>query len=176
MNKTKHNTFKDLTKDFYYVDSDITEKNFPWPKTVSTENYKIINMGKSYSSQEALVRMQTEGCRPATIHELIVVSHENPELFPDGKWSSLVAFDTDFIDSDGRHRVPYVDRSSDGDRGFSLGVFEDDWGGVDCLLAFFDKNTIELYSGEKVIVDVVSLILRIEKIEAWIQGVKDQLL
>lgn len=173
MNKTKHNTFKDLTKDFYYVNSDIIEKNFPWPKTVSTENYKIINMGKSYSSQEALVRMQTEGCRPATIHELILVATEHPDLFLDGKWSSLVTFGTDFIDSVGGHRVPYVYRYSDGGRKFDLGFFGRDWGGGYCLLCFCDSQPSESLVPKK---DVVPLIFRIEKIEAWIQGVKDQLL
>lgn len=137
--------FKQLTKEFFYVNSNINEKNFPWPKEVSTEGYKVIPMNKSYSSQEALDSIKAEGCRPATIHELIVVANEHPELFPDGKWSSLVAFGTEFIDSDGDHRVPLVYRLSDGDRKFYLVHFEDVWGSGRCLLAFQEMNIIKLY-------------------------------
>lgn len=136
--------FKQLTKEFFYVNSNINEKNFPWPKEVSTEGYKVITMNKAYSSQEALDRIKAEGCRPATIHELIVVVTEHPEIFPDTGWSSLlVAFGTVFIDSDGNHRVPFVRRFSDGDRGFDLDFFEDGWGSGFCLLCLCDHKNSE---------------------------------
>ncbi len=159
---TKQKTFKQLTKGFYYVNENIHEKNFPWPKNVSIEGYKIINMGKSYSSQEALDRMKSEGCRPATIHELAVVIHEHPELFPDGKWSSLVAFGTDFIDSVGLHRVPYVFRYSDGDWGFDLGYFESAWVVGPCLLCFCDNKPSETLALED---DVDALTLAIQTVK-----------
>lgn len=160
------NTFKQLTKGYYYVNSDITEANFPWPKKVTTEGYKIINMGKSYSSQEALDRMKADGCRPATIHELITIAHEHPELFPEGKWSSLVAFGTDFTDSDGRHRVPRVRRLSDGDWEFFLGVFEYDWDGDDCLICFCDNQPSDTLAPET---DVVPLTLTDETAIAYLK-------
>lgn len=155
-------SFKGLTKRYFYVNSDITEKNFPWPKTIRTEGYKIINMGRSYSSLEALDRMKSENCRPATIHELAVIAHEHPELFPDGTWSSLVAFGTDFIDSVGRHGVPLVDRHSDGGRGFGLGLFSEAWGGGFCLLCFCDKQPSDTQTTKN---DIDALTLAIQTVK-----------
>lgn len=38
--------------------------------------------------------------------------------------------------SDGNHRVPNVNRNSDGDFKFNLGNFENDWDSDNCLLCF----------------------------------------
>lgn len=38
--------------------------------------------------------------------------------------------------SDGNHRVPNVNRNSDGDWKFNLGYFENDWNDDNCLLCF----------------------------------------
>lgn len=38
--------------------------------------------------------------------------------------------------SDGNHRVPNVNRNSDGDWKFNLGNFENDWNDDNCLLCF----------------------------------------
>ena len=42
-------------------------------------------------------------------------------------------------DSDGNHRVPNVNRNSDGDWNFNLGNFENDWNDDNCLLCFYNS-------------------------------------
>lgn len=42
------------------------------------------------------------------------------------------------VHSDGNHRVPNVNRNSDGDRKFNLGNFENDWDSDNCLICFCD--------------------------------------
>lgn len=39
-------------------------------------------------------------------------------------------------DGDGNHRVPNVNRNSDGDWNFNLGNFENDWNDDNCLICF----------------------------------------
>lgn len=43
-------------------------------------------------------------------------------------------------DSDGNHRVPNVNRDSDGDWNFNLGNFENDWNDDRCLFCFRDTS------------------------------------
>jgi hypothetical protein len=46
---------------------------------------------------------------------------------------------------DGNHRVPNVNRNSDGDFKFNLGNFENDWNDDNCLLCFCDSNDFSHY-------------------------------
>lgn len=153
----KIKTFKELTKDFYYVNQNINDNQFPWPKDVDITGYKVIKMEKSFSSQEAMERIQEEGCRPATIQELILVVHAHPELFPDGQRTSLIAFGTEYLDSDGHRRVPLVRRFSGGDREFDLGFFELGWGGDYCLLCFCDSKSFKPKKLKKADLDSLTL-------------------
>jgi hypothetical protein len=41
-------------------------------------------------------------------------------------------------DADGNHRVPNVNRNSDGDYKFNLGYFENDWNDDNVLVLFCD--------------------------------------
>ncbi len=127
-------------KKYYYVNSDITVENFPVPEKFETENWKIIKMEKSFSSEEALARIKSEGCRPANIYELAAFTAANPEQFPKGVWTGMIAFGTIFTDSDGYHRVPRVSARGGGDFGFRLGFFEGGWGSDYCLLCFCDPS------------------------------------
>lgn len=136
-------TLKSLieNKKWYYVNSAITDANFPAPTTVQSENWKLINMEKSFSSQEALERIKAEGCRPANIHELALFADLHPEQFPEGNWMSVIAFGSSWTDSGGNHRVPGVFAFDDGDFGFGLGDFEGSWGDEYCLLCFCDQSS-----------------------------------
>lgn len=51
--------------------------------------------------------------------------------------------------SDGNHRVPNVNRNSDGDWKFNLGYFENDWNDDNCLLCFCNSffSPINLFIG-----------------------------
>lgn len=47
--------------------------------------------------------------------------------------------------SDGNHRVPNVNRNSDGDWNFNLGNFENDWDSDNCLVCFCDSFDFSHY-------------------------------
>ena len=47
--------------------------------------------------------------------------------------------------SDGNHRVPNVNRNSDGDWKFNLGNFENDWNADNCLVCFCDSFDFSRY-------------------------------
>jgi hypothetical protein len=125
---------------FYYIHSDINSKNFPVPDVIETENPVIIKMEKDFTSQEALDEIKKRGCRPANIYELLLYVENHPEGFQRGKYIGVAAFGSYFIDSDGRHRVPFVDRDSDGGWEFFLGNFEGAWRADFCLVCFCDKT------------------------------------
>lgn len=141
--KTANETFKDLTKGYSYVNPDVTEANFPIPKEVSIEGHRIISMEKPFSSEEAMERMKSEGCRPATIWELSLLRQEHPELWPMGQWSSFVAFGSAWKGADGHLRVPDVGAFAGGDFEFCLDVWGGDWGSGFCLVCFCDPQPLE---------------------------------
>ena len=47
--------------------------------------------------------------------------------------------------ADGNHRVPNVNRNSDGDFNFNLGNFENDWDDDNCLLCYCNSNDFSRY-------------------------------
>ena len=139
MKKTKIKSIEELTKKgYYYVNSNITSANFPFPETVETEGWKIIPLEKHASSEECLKIIKDAGCRPANIYELALLRERNPEAFATGKYH--VAFGSEWQDADGHRRVPCVDAFTDGDFEFDLGDFGVDWGSGVVLVCFCDKQ------------------------------------
>lgn len=128
-------------KTWYYKNSYITSANFPVPEIIETENPQIVKMDSSFSSEKALKIIKEKGLRPANIYELAIFANEHPEAFPDGKWTSVLAFGSDYTDSLGDHWVPYVYARDDGDFRFFLGFFGLGWGSDHCLLCFCDKSS-----------------------------------
>jgi len=126
-------------KKWYHIYKNITEANFPRPKKIETKNPQIIKLEKTMTSQECLDLIKSKGCRPANIWELLeyVNTHELE------KDSCLIAFGSQWVDSDGYYRVPDVRRFSDGDFRFDLGNFENDWDDDPCLLVFCDSKPSE---------------------------------
>lgn len=125
-------------KEWYYINKDITEANFPKLDTIRTKNWKLIKMSKSFSSQEALNEIKRQGCTPANAWELATWAKKHRESeMSKGVWSVVLAFgQTPLVD--GCHGVPGVLRCSVGDFEFDLGLFEDDWFDGFVLLAFCD--------------------------------------
>lgn len=122
-------------KEWYYVNSNITSKNFPKPKVIETEGARIIKMKGYFTSQQALDEIKRQGCRPANAWELALFDREKIEK---GSW--LIAVGQLWRDSNGYHRVPHVLAFSDGGFSFGLGFFVPDWDSLLCLLAFCDKT------------------------------------
>ncbi len=155
---------------WYYTNNDLTTEHFPIPDKIETDAYKLIKMRTSFSSQEALDKIKRQGCRPANAYELALWANEHRETdMPKGTWSSVIAFGQIWKDSDGFHRVPFVDAHSDGDFGFGLGRFEGDWLDDRCLLAFCDPELGTLDTSVK---PLESLTLRIEKLEETLKNIK----
>lgn len=125
------------SKKWYYVNSNITSENFPKPKTIRTEGAELVKLEKYTSSEDCLELIKSKGLRPANIYELMAYV-ANTDIEPS---TFLVAFGSDYTDSDGLHRVPRVYRYSGGDWGFSLGRFESDWGSGFVLLCFCDQTS-----------------------------------
>lgn len=122
-------------KKWYYVNRDITEANFPVPKTIQTEGTKLITFKKPFSSEEALAEIRRQGYRPANIYELLEYINDN-EI---EKGTYIIAFGSEFRDSDGDHRVPRVDAHSAGDFEFFLGLFGPGWHSGSVVLCFCDE-------------------------------------
>lgn len=133
-------TLEQLIKksDYYYVNSNLTSKNFPKPDIIETTGAKIIKMSKSVSSQEILNEIKRQGCRPANAWELAEWASKHRKEMDKGTY--MVAFGQMCLDSDGDHGVPGVNAYSDGGFGFDLGYFEFDWSGGGAFLCFCDKN------------------------------------
>lgn len=125
---------------FSYVDPHITAKNFPPPDKIQTKNWRIIRMGKTFSSEEALAYLKVQGCRPANLYELLALKNECvKELKP---YERLLTFGRAPKIS-GSHRVPCVCADSGGDFGLDLAYFELGWSGADCLLSFCGSKSSE---------------------------------
>lgn len=176
MKKSKYNLEKIISeKDWYYKNSNITSANFPVPEIIETKNPQIIKIKKYTSSEDCLALIKSKGFRPANIYELAIFANECLEQFPDNTVSSFIAFGTKYIDSDGRHRVPYVYRYSDGDWGFNLGCFEFGWDSGHCLLCFCDQtlNPQTLNAPESF--DSLTLESRVARLEKIVAGVAELL-
>lgn len=122
---------------WYYVNSEITDKNFP-TTTTRTENWKLIRMTKSFSSQEALDEIKKQGCTPATAIELALWKEKHGDELKDWEW--CLAFGQIWRGSGGGRGVPNARRLSGGDWSFCLGRFEGDWDSGYCLLCFCDQT------------------------------------
>jgi len=63
-----------------WVNSDISEKNFPVNGKGQIEsNIELIHYGKSMSSEDVIQDMETKGLRPATLSELLAFGKSYPD-------------------------------------------------------------------------------------------------
>lgn len=119
---------------FYYVNSDITDENFP-PQKVEKGEPVIYNLEKDMSLTEISEDLKKKNLRPANIYELMDWFEKNKENIK-GSGKFYVALGSQFVDSYGRRRVPYVLAFTDGGFEFYLSYFENDWDEVDYFLCY----------------------------------------
>lgn len=122
---------------FFYVNSDITDANFP-PQSIQETGWKIIRFDHFFSSEEALAEIKKQGCRPANIYELAYLQDEYGLKLEDYEW--LLALGSSWKDVDGDHGVPYVFRRLDGDWDLDLDGFGGGWSGDNGVLVFTEKE------------------------------------
>lgn len=123
---------------FYHQNPNLTTKNFPPPETIATENWQVVEIDKTMTSEEVLDLIKSKGLRPANVYELLKWKENYPTELKKNKY--YVAMGQLWEDVDGHLRVPVVIRFSDGDWRFDLRLFEFDWDDVDCLLCVCDLS------------------------------------
>ncbi len=128
----------------YYYNDDLTSKNFANAsvKLVPGKTYrvKIFPILEGVTSEDCTLFLKKQRAILVGGQGVLLANDLKGDEFPIDKWT--ISFDEKealWKDSDGPHQVPFVYRYSDGDRGFFLGGFEDDWVCDYCLLCFCDK-------------------------------------
>ena len=137
---------KNHKKFFYYNDS-INDQNFARPSTVLAPSrqlrvkvFKQIVTGDT-TSEERMAFLKSQNCLFTGAQGASLVYEQKRDHLTKGYWyCSLDEKDNLWEDSDGYHRVPYVNANSDGYFDFYLGNFEYPWNAVHCLLCFCDEN------------------------------------
>lgn len=104
-------------KKFNYVNSDITEKLFPFPKEVGND-YKLFHFDRHISSEDAIKEMEKEGYRAANIYELL--------LWPNWEDKDWVVALGSVGEVGGDRHVPCLDRN-DSKRDLDLYWWGDGW-------------------------------------------------
>jgi len=114
-------TLKQLIKQnkLDYVNSDITEKNFPFDKKWKEPEYKLFHFGRNISSEDTITEMKKEGFEPATLQDLLNWKDWNGNDY-------IVALRQPWLDSDGGRYVSVL-FLSDGGRRLDLFWFDYDW-------------------------------------------------
>ena len=143
---TQLDTFAKKTKKLkttYYFNDDLTSKNFAKATNTlvpgKTYKVKIFPILATVTSDDCMNFLAKQNAILVGGQGVTVLQDQKPDEFPVGKYT--VSFDQKdalWIDSGGRHRVPYVYRHSDGGWRFNLGDFEGDWDDGVCLLCFCD--------------------------------------
>ena len=110
-----------------WKNSDVTAKNFPIsPEMIGKKvdiSGRLFHFDRNINSKEAIKEMDSDGCRPAILMELLALGATHPELqrqFP------VVALGSVWRDSDGNRRVPVLDVGDSG-RQLDLGYFDSGW-------------------------------------------------
>lgn len=113
-------TLKQLIKEnnFYYVNSYITEDNFPIPENIEEVEYDIVDFNRYIVSEDAIKELSKDGYRPATLYDLLAWKNWNNSDF-------VVALGS-VAEVDGSRRVPCLNEDFSGRR-LGLDWFDGDW-------------------------------------------------
>ena len=127
VNYAGNKTIKNLLKEGKYdwVNSNITDKNFPTDKTGEEENeIHLVHLDRLFDNGDLVIEeLDKLGYKPANPAQLLALGIKHPDLqrqFP------IAALGQHWFDSDVRRHVVYLDGSF-GDRDASLDWLEDRW-------------------------------------------------
>ncbi len=131
-------------KEFYYYNSDITDKNFKKPTRVlkpgdrlHVRAFKQIVPGRT-TSEERMAFLATQKAVHTGAQGATLVWEQKRDQLPKGKWYCSFDEKDRLPDLDGYHRVPYVGAHSGGGFDLGLGGFESGWDDGGVLLCFCD--------------------------------------
>jgi len=155
---------KKLTKNFTYVNDDITEENFPVEEIRG--EFKVFHFDKLISSEEVIEEIQKAGYKPTNLYELL--EYAKNEWNGEGK---VVALGFLWVDPDGFRLVPGL--VGDGScRDLCLGGFADGWNEHYHFLAVRKKSN----SIEECLADMIkSLDILSEKFDELIKKYKNKI-
>jgi hypothetical protein len=127
---------------FDYVDSDITETNFP-DNGRHLKDFKLFHFNRNISSENVVKEMEKEGYVPANIYELLEWKDWNDK-------DSIVALGSVWLHWNGYRSVAYLD--SDGSRRrLNLCIWDGDWFDDGRFLAVRKSGTETLNNSDKVL-------------------------
>jgi hypothetical protein len=133
--KNMQNELKELIEiaQFDYVNFLINTRNFPTPETVKNTGFKLIEPKAPLTSEEALQLIESEGCRPANLYELIEWRRIHGNKLDKETW--VLAFGQLF-DTKGKSgkRVPFISFDKLGIFTLSMGFYNSNLGGTEYLL------------------------------------------
>lgn len=139
---TQLDTFAKKTKKLkttYYFNDALTSKNFAKATNKlepgKTYRVRIFPVLETVTSEDCMTFLKKQGAILVGGQGVTLLQDQKADEFPVGKWT--VSFDEKdalWEDAGGDHRVPCVDRHSDGDWKFRLGCFGPDWRDAHCLL------------------------------------------
>ena len=132
-------------KSTYYYNDELTSKNFAnaTNKLESGKTYaiKMFPISETVKSEDCLAFLASNNATLVGAQGLTALQNDQPDIFPTGKYT--VSFDEKdalWKDANGYHGLPFVNRDSDGDRGFNLGYFEISRGSGSVLVCFCDLD------------------------------------
>lgn len=102
-----------------------------------SNKFTIIDMERSYSSEEALEEINKFG-KPVTEEYLQKLMEENPDDFEKNKW--YMAFGSVSVFALGYRRVPHLCLRSDGSVNRDWLYWDDDWNADYCLVLICGEN------------------------------------
>ena len=130
-------------KTTYYFNDALTSENFAKATNKlepgKTYRVRVFPILRTVTSDDCMTFLKKQGAILVGGQGITLLQANKPDEFPVSKWT--VSFDEKnalWEDSGGNHRVPDVNRGSDGDWRFGLGYFEFDWDDAHCLLCFCD--------------------------------------
>lgn len=138
-------------KEFYYFNELIADDNFPNPTRILKPGDKL--WVRAFKQKVSGITTSEERMDFLAKQKAIYTGAQGASLVYQQKRDLLIkgyfycSFDKKenlFEDSDGNHRVPYVDADSRGDFEFGLGRFERVWNDGSCLLCFCDLPVTEV--------------------------------
>lgn len=128
---------------FYYFNDAAIDRNYANASTKLMPGRRLqvdaYCIKTRVTSVDNLAFLASQGSVLTGAQGAALVFEQKRSLLPKERW--YVSFDERealWKDAGGRHRVPYVNASSDGDFSFDLGYFGGDWGAEYVLLVFRD--------------------------------------
>lgn len=142
---------KENCEEFYSVNDNIKDKNFPNPSRVLKPGdklriraFKQVVPGRT-TSEERMAFLVTQKAVYTGAQGASLVFEQKRDQLPKGKWyASMDKKENLWEDADGVHRVPGVGRGSDGDFHWRLGFFEVGWYDYGVLLCSCDIEPDEV--------------------------------